>query len=70
MYILLSLFTVYSVFGAPTGPIVGGQNSDKNEYPWQIMLKYDGNFYCGGSILDNKTILTAAQCVEDDPDQE
>ena len=65
------LIAVYSALGVPlnSGHIVGGQNADKDEYPWQIMLKYDGDFYCGGSIINNRTILTAAHCVIDDPRQ-
>ena len=63
-------FIVYGTHGGPTAaPIVGGQDADVNEYPWQIRLEYDGDFYCGGSIINNKTVLTAAHCVVDDPKQ-
>ena len=61
---------MYGTHGVPTAaPIVGGQDADVNEYPWQIRLEYDGDFYCGGSIINNKTVLTAAHCVIDDPKQ-
>ena len=60
------------MLGAPERrsiPIVNGQNADKDEYPWQIAMEYNGNFLCGGSIINARTILTAAHCVEDDPRQ-
>lgn len=42
--------------------IVGGTNADKNEFPWQVIL-FAGNSLCGGSIIDDQWILTAAHCV-------
>lgn len=44
--------------------IVGGQTAPKM-IPWQVSLRYCGHgqcHYCGGTILDSKTILTAAHC--------
>ena len=51
--------------------IVGGQKAE-SPIPWQVSLRRcsTGNcqqsvvFYCGGTILDSKTILTAAHCVD------
>ena len=49
--------------------IYRGGNSTKNEYPWQAYLDIkldDGNrTYCGGSLISNQHILTAAHCTED-----
>ena len=44
--------------------IVGGQAADKNEYPWQVALIRDGESspFCGGTILSDDTVLTAAHC--------
>jgi len=47
--------------------IVGGEVTEVNEYPWQIMIILDifpGRPWCGGSILSSRTILTAAHCTE------
>ncbi|XP_045206198.2 chymotrypsin-1-like [Mercenaria mercenaria] len=49
--------------------IVGGNFADRGEYPWLIVLRYNGGFICGGTILNKDTILTAAHCVEEDPNQ-
>ena len=31
--------------------------------PWQVQMEVNGFFICGGTILDSKTILTAAHCI-------
>ncbi|MFN8444700.1 MAG: serine protease [Caldilineaceae bacterium] len=45
--------------------IVGGQDADRGEYPWQVMIT-DSHFYpfCGGSLIAAKWVLTAAHCVQ------
>ena len=34
-----------------------------NEYPWQVLLKHTG-VYCGGSLISDQWILSAAHCTE------
>ena len=43
--------------------IVGGQAAP-SPIPWQASIRswQSGGHYCGGTILDAKTILTAAHC--------
>uniref|UniRef100_A0A8W7K914 Peptidase S1 domain-containing protein n=1 Tax=Anopheles albimanus TaxID=7167 RepID=A0A8W7K914_ANOAL len=43
--------------------IVGGQETQVNQYPWMTMLQYSGTFYCGGSLISDRHVLTAAHCV-------
>ncbi|XP_044019325.1 transmembrane protease serine 9-like [Aphidius gifuensis] len=43
--------------------IVGGQPSEPHRYPWIARLVYEGKFHCGGSLLTNDYILTAAHCL-------
>lgn len=43
--------------------IVGGHNADLNEWPWIAALFNGGRQFCGGSLIDNIHILTAAHCV-------
>lgn len=43
--------------------IVGGKETGGNEYPWMVGLYRDGRLYCGGAVISNKHILTAAHCV-------
>ncbi|OCT59155.1 hypothetical protein XELAEV_18001644mg [Xenopus laevis] len=55
-----------SVCGAPmvSERIVGGTDSKKGEWPWQISLSYKGEPVCGGSLIANSWILTAAHCFD------
>ncbi|XP_049825228.1 brachyurin-like isoform X2 [Aethina tumida] len=47
--------------------IIGGQEAEVNQYPWQVALSItsaNGNeYFCGGSLISEKWILTAAHCL-------
>jgi len=43
--------------------IVGGQNADPNEWPWIAVMFNGGRQFCGGSLIDNIHVLSAAHCV-------
>ncbi|XP_055302911.1 trypsin-4 [Sitodiplosis mosellana] len=43
--------------------IVGGHDASLNEWPWIVALFNNGRQFCGGSLIDNIHILTAAHCV-------
>uniref|UniRef100_A0A3B3SAZ3 Coagulation factor VII, like n=1 Tax=Paramormyrops kingsleyae TaxID=1676925 RepID=A0A3B3SAZ3_9TELE len=43
--------------------IVRGQVCPKGECPWQALLEYNGEYMCGGILLDATWVLTAAHCV-------
>lgn len=45
------------------GKIVGGMDSTKGAYPWQVMFWTDlRKAFCGGSLLNDQWALTAAHC--------
>jgi len=44
--------------------IVGGEEAVPHEFPWQVSLRRasDNFHFCGGSVLDEMTVITAAHC--------
>lgn len=46
------------------GRIVGGGDASPGEWPWQVSLHVKGAFTCGGTLVNNQWVLTAAQCVD------
>lgn len=46
-----------------TERIVGGDNAAPNAWPWIVVLFNGGRQFCGGSLIDNIHVLTAAHCV-------
>ena len=49
--------------------IVGGESTEVNEYPWQaaVVIPHDSGFaLCGGSLISDIWVLTAAHCLRPD----
>ncbi|KAF5903230.1 serine protease 27-like, partial [Clarias magur] len=42
--------------------IVGGQNAVSGSWPWQVSLQAYGSHFCGGSLINNGWVLSAAHC--------
>lgn len=47
----------------PDGKIVGGHDVNIKEFPYQISMQYNGRHRCGGSIYNERIIISAAHCV-------
>ena len=52
------------VYGAR---VVNGENAKPHAWPWQISLRVNGRHICGGSLIKNDWVITAAHCVDRNP---
>merc|ERR1712036_186539 len=52
--------------GAANGRIVGGQETEEHEYPWQVgLVSRNGRTpWCGGTLISSTHVLTAAHCTQ------
>jgi secreted trypsin-like serine protease len=42
--------------------IVGGALASRGQFPWQVSIHIDNSYLCGGSLIRNNWVLTAAHC--------
>ncbi|XP_076639718.1 uncharacterized protein LOC143351751 [Colletes latitarsis] len=42
--------------------IVGGGSSSAGSWPWQVALYKEGDYQCGGALISDRWILSAAHC--------
>ncbi|XP_028047512.2 anionic trypsin-2 [Monomorium pharaonis] len=43
--------------------IVGGHDAAPREFPWMVGLKRKGGHFCGGVIVNDRIVLSAAHCL-------
>nr|XP_023025008.1 serine protease easter-like [Leptinotarsa decemlineata] len=52
----------------PSGRIIGGEDSGKNQFPWMARLGYEKkngySFDCGGAVVNDLYVVTAAHCLD------
>ncbi|KAG8515217.1 Transmembrane protease serine 11D, partial [Galemys pyrenaicus] len=48
--------------------IIGGTKAEEGDWPWQVSLQLRNAHYCGGILISNIWILTAAHCFKSNSD--
>jgi Regulatory CLIP domain of proteinases/Trypsin len=66
----LSLLPMLTKCGTnPSNRIVGGERTKIDEFPWLVQVRYQDvrsqklSFNCGGSLINERYVVTAAHCV-------
>lgn len=44
--------------------IISGENARPGAWPWHVQIFHYGEHICGGSIISEQWILTAAHCLQ------
>jgi len=71
-YVVLALMLLNSSFTFADDTqfstrVVGGSDSASGAWPWIVYVQA-GGYLCGGSLIDDDTVMTAAHCVHDGDD--
>ncbi|KAI4456607.1 polyserase-related [Holotrichia oblita] len=72
MKVLIALAVIVgSALAAPSLRIAGGQDASRDEFPYQISMQWGllgiWSHTCGGSIISEQWIVTAAHCITETP---
>ncbi|XP_078508709.1 serine protease 33-like [Lissotriton helveticus] len=62
---MLPFFVLFFVVcGTPvvSSRIVGGQDAVNGEWPWQASVQVEGQHICGGTLITNNWVVSAAHC--------
>lgn len=49
--------------GQPRGRILGGQEARAHSRPYMASVQVNGTHVCGGSLVDEQWVLSAAHCM-------
>ncbi|XP_075704027.1 transmembrane protease serine 9-like [Rhinoderma darwinii] len=47
--------------------IIGGMDAAEGAWPWQVSVLYNRNPICGGSLISDQWVLSAAHCFDSSP---
>ncbi|KAL6056880.1 hypothetical protein STEG23_003284 [Scotinomys teguina] len=49
----------------PRGRILGGQEAEAHSYPYMVSVQVNGTHVCGGTLVDEQWVLSAAHCMDE-----
>lgn len=44
--------------------VIGGTSAAPSAWPWQVAMYLNGQFLCGGTLVNPNTVITAAHCTD------
>ncbi|XP_043793647.1 chymotrypsin-1-like [Apis laboriosa] len=51
------------IFAENLEKIVGGTNASPGQFPYQVSLRKSGRHFCGGTLITERHVVTAAHCI-------
>nr|CAD7449298.1 unnamed protein product [Timema bartmani] len=63
---LVKLVNIQACLPQPVPLVAGGRMVMPTELPWLAVLSYKDDLRCGGSLINEQFVLTAAHCLVDD----
>ena len=50
--------------GQPDAKIIGGSLAEEKQFPYQVSLQWGSDHICGGTVYDERNVITAAHCCD------